>query len=403
MSSPIGSAEFVGDLVDVVSVYRASRLNRQPRGVRANRDATRVKVKNSSGADRAIGEVLEVGALLLSEVGNEYIWHDADTPTAAAGKVVGVLLEPIKSNEIGEALLVGACKATVNMQTEGDAYCSVEASSHKLKSGPSGEFSILHATTGTGDQECIVLLDSKGASFEIVHIKLTEVLHPGASALGRLVEWSEDDEDWLDLDEDADDVLLSDVPFMVPVSGEDPIRSGWNFGLIGEVFQARPAAGFLATTETPDPPLAVTYETIGSWGLVRQATVKAPSSPLLPTEEGQVTIYVDGVDDVDLDVAVAYGPASPWFDAEKVTVEFHREVGEWFIRPWARRRMRGTSDGTIPYSSSGTVDLSNGESVTAFLNWMAGTTNLATGKECIVEWFEDEGGTGAWVITGAAC
>jgi hypothetical protein len=65
---------------------------------------------------------------------------------------------------------------------------------------------------------------------------------------------------------------------------------------------------------------------------------------------------------------------------------------------------KGKTKSTINPGGSGNVGLYYGgserETVTAFLNWMEGTTSLATNTECLITWFRDEK---KWVIIEAEC
>lgn len=72
--------------------------------------------------------------------------------------------------------------------------------------------------------------------------------------------------------------------------------------------------------------------------------------------------------------------------------------------PLGRKKAKTTS--IITVGGSGTVNVYEAGAITsplrtetAYLNWMA-TTSVASGKECIIEWFEDEQ---KWIIVGAAC
>jgi len=66
--------------------------------------------------------------------------------------------------------------------------------------------------------------------------------------------------------------------------------------------------------------------------------------------------------------------------------------------------LKATASGNISVDSSGTVQIqrngSGSESVTAYLNWMEGTTAVSSGDELIIQFFPDEN---KYVITGAEC
>lgn len=65
---------------------------------------------------------------------------------------------------------------------------------------------------------------------------------------------------------------------------------------------------------------------------------------------------------------------------------------------------KGKTKSTINPGGSGNVGLytagTERETVTAFLNWMEGTTSLASNTECLITWFKEEK---KWVIIEAEC
>lgn len=93
-----------------------------------------------------------------------------------------------------------------------------------------------------------------------------------------------------------------------------------------------------------------------------------------------------------------------------VRVSLHH--GRWYIRSdYTLVRHKAKTTSTISDGGSGTVNIwLNGAvssplwQVTAWLNWMNGTSTIASGKEVIIEWFQDEAnGAGKWVIVAMEC
>jgi len=248
----------------------------------------------------------------------------------------------------------------------------------------------------------------------IVRVRLLETLWPGKSASARLVHWDYAGfGGWVNY-QPAIEVRVRDVQIFLG-STSTPRISGWNFGLKDEIFQAvwqrdydlGDQAGVTdangdAVTRSTTTGLGVNgeFELIGSWGLVRQARAIATSSvPLLPAAtSGKATIV--SAESVEVTLSPTWAPASPWFDAEQMVVEFDRAKGKWFQRGVANRRMRATANASIAVGASGNVTLSNGIVVSAQHTWMAGSTAIGSGKQLIVEWMSADG---YWLITAAAC
>lgn len=84
----------------------------------------------------------------------------------------------------------------------------------------------------------------------------------------------------------------------------------------------------------------------------------------------------------------------------------------WFVQPTdATTKHKAKTTSTITDGGSGTVNVwKNGVvtspvwTLTAWLNWMNGTSTIASGKEVKIEWFQDEAnGVGKWIITEREC
>ena len=119
-------------------------------------------IKNSSGANRRQGDVLEVSDPLITTLDADHLWLDGILPTAAAGKVFGVLRQPLPSTAIGSSVLQlnGTCLAFVNVTDTGHNYADVAASNAVLQSGASGPVQIAYKPAGTGERTCLVRLGS---------------------------------------------------------------------------------------------------------------------------------------------------------------------------------------------------------------------------------------------------
>lgn len=101
----------------------------------------------------------------MSDVDRRTLWFNGTVPTETTD-TVAVLLEPIKYADTGyfPAQVTGVVPALVDMQTSGDRWAVVDPDSPVLKSATSsGTFPILHAPTGTGEKDCVILLDRSTA------------------------------------------------------------------------------------------------------------------------------------------------------------------------------------------------------------------------------------------------
>jgi len=119
-----------------------------------------IKVRNSSGAQRRAGEVLEADlrGLLMTDVTATHLWIDANIPSGLVRW--GILRKTLPDGEIGELQLSGVCKALVDIQDTSDRRAGPVVSSAVLKSGSSGPLKLLYAPASTGEQECIVQFDA---------------------------------------------------------------------------------------------------------------------------------------------------------------------------------------------------------------------------------------------------
>lgn len=118
----------------------------------------RIRIKNSSGADRRAGEILQVGDYLLTDIERRYPWFDADLHDGTDAPFA-VLLEPIIDGEIGLAQIAGVCMALVNFAHASQQFARPDpAGTDVLKGEALGPVRILHKPTGTGELKCLVNL-----------------------------------------------------------------------------------------------------------------------------------------------------------------------------------------------------------------------------------------------------
>jgi hypothetical protein len=123
----------------------------------------RVTIKNVSGGDLGVGRVVQLGLYLPGSPTNEHLWFEASTPASAAA-VHAVLREPVADTQFGEAQLLGACVARVNVGDVDHTCCLVTAAT-ELTSSPIGPHRLIHAP-GTSSQLCVVIL---GGGIMVAH------------------------------------------------------------------------------------------------------------------------------------------------------------------------------------------------------------------------------------------
>lgn len=191
-------------LIDSARFAQTQRLlhNRQPAGTRQR--STHVWVKNNSGGDvprfgvLAVSDVIYGPAVNLEEFKNGFAFVGS-TPDFKqhSGKFV-VTQEPIKSGEIGQALLDGATVVQLNVSNETYEFCDV-AHEHTdyLLTTQTGSTRILYREQGPGLKWAVVrLCDTQPTPivrFELEDDKpldspqSAQVLDTGGQYLGRIV------------------------------------------------------------------------------------------------------------------------------------------------------------------------------------------------------------------------
>ena len=168
----ISAAEFNrhGQAADIVL---GKALGKPGAPLRLEYDTNRITVKNSSGADRRRGEILEFTGSPLTDFSSGELWLTGGSPTLANG--FGVLLNPIPNNKFGnkDCQVAGVCAALVNVTDATHKFAKVTASTYVLQSTASGAVRILHKPSGTGEKLCTVLLSPESVSFRAVEFTLT--------------------------------------------------------------------------------------------------------------------------------------------------------------------------------------------------------------------------------------
>lgn len=94
-----------------------------------------VRVRNDTGAARRIGDVVGLGAGVLTDWKSSNLMFAGETP-AATHTVFGVLLDSLPEDKIGRVQVSGICLAYVNFAAVNDMGCIPQIGSHVLQSEP---------------------------------------------------------------------------------------------------------------------------------------------------------------------------------------------------------------------------------------------------------------------------
>jgi hypothetical protein len=130
------------------------------------RDRTCVTVRNNSGANRRVGELLEFNGLAvgLSDLTSNDLILSGGSPTLANS--YGILLEPVAvSNGTQYCQISGACIGLVNVTDLNHGFAQVAAGSFVLQSAFAGPVQILWKPASTGERACGLKLGSPFHAF----------------------------------------------------------------------------------------------------------------------------------------------------------------------------------------------------------------------------------------------
>lgn len=153
------SASLWNNMIGAANEFAARQLGQAGTGLPATPPPTdTVKIKNSSGVQVRLGEVLEISGFLLSSTSRGFLWFDADTPDTTRPFVV--TQQDIPAGSIDRAQLSGACVALVNVTDAGHNFAAPASGQRVLQSAGGGPVRILYKPAGTGEKLCAVLLAS---------------------------------------------------------------------------------------------------------------------------------------------------------------------------------------------------------------------------------------------------
>lgn len=130
-----------------------------------------IKVKNSSGAARRAGDVIQLDAALLTTLDAQHIWLDGVAPAANLWRAFhGVFLRQTPNGSIGDCQVAGVCRAYVNINDTVHSRCDLKAAQYVLESCHAGPWEILWQSSGTGEKLCVVGIGPKRPSTGIAKL-----------------------------------------------------------------------------------------------------------------------------------------------------------------------------------------------------------------------------------------
>jgi hypothetical protein len=147
---------------------------------------------------------------------------------------------------------------------------------------------------------------------------------------------------------------------------------------------------------------------IGKWAMAVEPIVSGNIGRALVSGVMAVPITMNHADHPFADIAnSSYTLTSNWYGSAEILYTAATSGSTYAVvrvGTYVSPIYKATSDGAITAGGSGTVTIkkngSSSQQVTAYLNWMSGTHNTATGDELAIQFFRDEN---KWVILNAEC
>lgn len=134
--------------------------NRATPPIRA-RETDLIRVLNDCGADRRVGEIMDIEGNAITDVREEFKWLVGVEP---ADGHFGILKEPLLDGKVGQLQVSGCCMAWVDVSDETHTSAAPSSGSYVLESATSGPIDILYAPSGTGEKNCVVRFAGSGGS-----------------------------------------------------------------------------------------------------------------------------------------------------------------------------------------------------------------------------------------------
>lgn len=116
------NAAFFSDLVDVVGHYKSGA--RPPGGgsVGLSQNPSLIQIRNDTGADLKLGEIVKLGDYLLDEENPYLSWFEGLAVDATFSRRYAITFQPIPDGDMGPAVISGMCpvRYTGTAPSQGD-------------------------------------------------------------------------------------------------------------------------------------------------------------------------------------------------------------------------------------------------------------------------------------------
>jgi len=149
-------AETFNTFIDVAQAFRDRQQITGSRMQTGNEPAGIVLVRNKSDADQNRLAVMGVSTIIISPTDNLLAFQnrpafDVVIPTASHASKFVILIEPIRKDRIGKAMIAGVTPVQLDVQSETDENAGAAAGvTATLKTGSTGSAKILWKESGTG-------------------------------------------------------------------------------------------------------------------------------------------------------------------------------------------------------------------------------------------------------------
>ena len=159
-------AQIWNNMVDAGNAWAIDQLSNGVPNPTRPRATDIIKLQNTSGASRRLGEVLKIEGKAITTVSDEHIWLLGVEPTADC--YFGILKRPMLDDEIDQVQVSGCCMALIDITNEDHTRADVVAGSYVLESSDSGPLEILYAPAGTGEKECVVRFGGGRRALQVI-------------------------------------------------------------------------------------------------------------------------------------------------------------------------------------------------------------------------------------------
>lgn len=144
-------------------------------------DWATVELRNDTGGNLAAGRVLEIGALLTTDIERDSLLFEGETPAPDGADLFAVTSEGVASNDFVMCQVSGLCVCRLNVNHVQQTWADVDSSSTLLQSKWHGRAKIIwKSTASTGEQDALVQLghDFRGP----INVVATSGITAGSSA-----------------------------------------------------------------------------------------------------------------------------------------------------------------------------------------------------------------------------